>query len=143
MPTLSLQLTFCHAFLQFGDPPQMGRPNGVPFASPIDPHFCVSEAQSGTRVSCSGHYAKALRRGPDRSFGEGIGSSRTAQGAPAERDHAYKGAMLHRCARNGSKLRLQLNITRIIRARFPAGSGDNCQRLSPTLNPGRVAEVLR
>jgi hypothetical protein len=92
MPTFSLQLTLCHAFLQSGDPRHKGRLNGVPFASPIDPHLCVSEAHSGTRVSCSGHYTKALRRGPDRSFGEGIGSSRTAQGAPAERGHAYKGA---------------------------------------------------
>jgi hypothetical protein len=39
MPTLSLQLTFCHAFLQSGDPRQKGRLNGVPFASPIDPPF--------------------------------------------------------------------------------------------------------
>jgi hypothetical protein len=63
MPTLSLQLTFCHPFLQSGDPRQMGRLNGVPFASPIDPHLCVSEAQSGTRVSCSGSLYKSSAQG--------------------------------------------------------------------------------
>ena len=30
---LSLQVTFCHAFVQSGDPRQKGRLNGVPFTT--------------------------------------------------------------------------------------------------------------